>query len=211
LNQDKFHSYKNDINQLLEKNSKTSFYEIETMPQVKKWKKEITESIYHDIIIESETVKRHRENSSIFKKFIGLFMEHKPDCEYVSKIPSKQFDTLVKPYLEKQVSTIFDTRIELQRALNKDGTLNGYAKHINSKILKKAEILLKKNIVNRNIIDKSNFVIRECAVNTLNKTALKLSVIKIIGGFAMLGLLAKPIDYFTEHIIIKKLVNPRFK
>lgn len=211
LNQDKFRNHRDEINKLLKENSNISSAEIKNMPQVLLWKKQTTESIYHDICVESETLNRHRENSGKLRRFVEFFMEHKRDCEDISKISPDKFEKTVKPYLAEKVSELYDARIDMQKALNSDGTLNEYAKNLDSTTLNKIKFLLKKNAANRNITDKCSFVVKECSVAKLNKAAIKLSGIKILGGFVMLALLAKPIDHFVENLIIEKIINPKIK
>lgn len=209
LNQDKFRAHRDEISKLLKDNQNISSADIKKAPQVALWKKQTTDSIYRDICVESENLNRHRRSSNLLRRFVEFFMGPNRDCEYISKIPQNKFEKTVKPYLAKKVSDLYDSRIDMQKALNPDGTINEYGKNLDSKTLNKVKKLLKKNAANRNIVDKCSFVVKECAVDSINKVAMKLSGIKILGGFVLLGLLAQPIDHFVENKIIAKFMNPK--
>lgn len=208
INQDKLRNYRNSISQILDANQNKSLEEIKKLDEIKKIKSSFFTEVYHDLQIESETLRQHRENSGFGKKiFEFIFTPHR-DCEHVSRIKKENFETIVKPYLEAQVDKLVDKRIELQRVLNHDGTLNAKSGEIGSTTLNKIQKLLNKNLANRNISDKNSFVVKECVLSSIQKTELKLSTIKIAGGFVALALLAKPIDHFVEHILIGKFLTP---
>lgn len=209
INQNKLRKFRKEFDEILAKNQNASIDEILQLDSVKEIKKNFARDMFNDIKSESDFIKHQKKTSNIFTKIRNIFRHSDKDCKNISKVPSDIFESKIMPYLEKQVERAVDTRIRLQRALNADGTVNKYAVEVDPKLLKKAQKILKDNIRNRNISDKNNFVIKETITRMMNKHSFRLSSIKIAGGFIALGLLAKPIDKFVEHVVISKFVAPK--
>lgn len=210
LNQDKLRQYRKEFNEIIDKNPTKSMKEIKELARIKQIKKELSLAIYEDLKSESQTIQNAKKNLPLLKRIMQK-LHSKSDFKHLPKIPMEKFDDLIKPYVEKHLSNLVDTRLDLQKAINKDGTLNEYASNLDPKMIKKVKTLLKNNIANRDILDKSNFVIKECVLGQLHSTLMKLSMVKIVGGFAFLAALAHPIDKFVEKIVIEKGVDPALK
>jgi len=208
VNQDRLRSHRDEINEILEKNPNLTLNEIKQNKKIIKIKKTLSDNIYKELKTECDTLRQRRKNQSFLGKFIEIFKHSNKECSHAAKIKENIFESKVKPYLEEQVDELVDTRVKIQRAINKDGTLNEYAKNLDKKTIKKISGLLKKNKENRDILNKCAYVVKECVLSQINKNTMKLSVIKIIGGFTALALLAEPIDHFVKHTVISKVVEP---
>lgn len=208
INQDKLRSHRGEIDLLLKQNPTASIEELRKNDSVKKLKSDLSANIYQDIKIETQTLSEHKKRMNIFKKVFSMILGPKNEFEYLSRISPDKFEAKVKPYLETQVDKLVDIRIKLQKAMNKDGSFNDYSKVLEKSLVKKAKKIVKKNMQNRDVVDKNNFAVKECVLGNIRQTAMKLSAVKIVGGFVALGLLAKPIDNFVENIIVEKIVSP---
>ena len=211
INQDRLRHYRKEIDSILEKNSEASLEVLSEHVGIKKIKNELTENIYKDIKIETETLVQRKQRTNIFKRALDKIIGGKNEFEYLSRIKPEKFEEKIKPYLEKQVSELVDTRVVMQQAIDADGTFNANSKNLSRALYKKAGKILRKNMENRDIVDKTSFAVKECVLGKINKTALKLSTVKIAGGFISLALLAKPIDHFVENTVIEKYLSPRLR
>lgn len=93
---------------------------------------------------------------------------------------------------------------------------------INSLIKLRKELLeggekTKSNLKWYNLVDKSllkgvdkETAVRDALVKFQKAQIAKGKWVKTIGGFIALGLVAKPVDNFVEHVILKKYVEPGF-
>ena len=209
LNQEKLRKHRKDIAKVFKENPTLTVDEVTQLPKIKEIKRKLADEAYKEIKIESASARRHRKDASPIKKFFSFFAHSKQSCEHLSIIDADKFDSIVKPYLDKQVSDVVNTRVLLQRALDPGGVLNEHSKELDKGVLKKLGGLLKKNIANRDILDKNSYVVKECVISKLDKVAMKLSIGKIAGGFAALALLAKPIDHFVHNVVISKVFEPK--
>lgn len=210
LNQDKLRQFRKEFNEIIAENPTKSMKEIKELDRIKEIKKEIGKAIYEDLKSESQTIQNAKKNLPLFKRLMQK-LHSKSDFKHLPKVPMEKFDDLIKPYVEKHLSDLVDLRLDLQKAINKDGTLNQHASSLDPKVIKKVKTLLKNNIANRDIVDKSSFVIKETLLSNIHSTLLKLSMVKIVGGFLFLAALAHPIDKFVEKIVIEKGVDPALK
>ncbi len=208
LNQDRLRNYRHEIREILKDNPDMDLNNIKQHEKIKKIKETLNEQIYKELKTECDTLRQRRQNHGIFKKIFEVFIHSHRDCDYVARIKESQFEQKVKPYLKEQIEMLVDTRTALLRAINPDGTLNEHSKDLDSKTVKKITNLLLKNRENKEITSKARFVIKESLLSKINKASMKLSVIKILGGFAALAIFAKPIDQLVEHIVISKFVEP---
>lgn len=210
INQDNLRKYKGEINQIINDNPNLSLEEVKKTEKITEIKKNLTDKIFAEISTETETARRKYQDKGILKKFFGYFSHGgHDDFANVAKIKADKFEQIVKPYLKKHISELVDTRVELQSIMDKDGGIHPVKRRqVSKELVKKAQKLLEKNIDNRDIVDKTSYVIKECILGKITKTAMKLSAIKIAGGFAALTAFAIPIDHFVEKVIIKKVVDP---
>lgn len=207
LNQRKMRSYRDEIDDLLSRNNDKNISEIKNNEKVKKIKSDLTESIFDEIKLESEYLINHKKNSNIAKRIWNKITDSNMDCEYVSRIKNDKFEKRVKPYLAEQINKLVDTRIEIQCALNHDGTLNSNADKLDKNLVKKLAKIINRTTENRDIIDKSAFIIQELSTNKLNNSAYKLSLIKIAGGLASLFACTMPINNFISTVFTPKGVE----
>lgn len=211
VNQDKIRGFRDKIDEILTKNPTLSIDEIKQNEAIKQIKDQILNDITKEIKAESASAKIHNQQKNLFQKIIRIFSSSSIDCEHIAKMKDGQIDSVMKSYLQKQLNNLIDKRIELQSAINRDGTLSNRAKNLDEKTFKKITKLLELNEKNRDVQYKASHVIKECILGELDKTAMKLSGIKVIGGFISLAALAIPIDIFVEKVIIHKVVEPGLK
>ncbi len=207
LNQQKIMGYKDKISNVLSDKKMTDIDKIRQTDEIKKIKNDLTESIFADIKAESQNYNRHKKNIGPLRRIFEYFTSSQRDCKNVSRINDDNFDKLVKPYLSKQISSLVDSRIELQRILNPDGSFNKSLEGVDEDLLKLSKKLLKRADGNRNITDKFGYVLQEHSMKKLNTAAHKLSLVKIAGGIAALALCAIPIDKFISVIFTPKGVQ----
>jgi len=207
LNQRKMRAYRKTIDDLLLNNKDKTIDEIKNHEKIKNLKNDLTESIFDEIKLESEHLINHKKNSNILKRIWNKITDSNMDCEYVSRIQDKNIEKRVKPYLSVQVDELIDKRIEIQSALTPEGLLSANAKNLDKNLVKKLTTMVNKIKKNRDIIDKSAFIIQEYSMNKLNKSAYKLSLIKIAGGLAALFASTIPIDKFMTAVFTPKGVE----
>ena len=87
-----------------------------------------------------------------------------------------------------------DTRFALQSSIAEDGTITNKAKNLTDKMFKKAQKILRKNIDNAKIENKTSHVVQECVLSVIGKEQNKLAGIRMGGGFAALAALAASLE-----------------
>lgn len=205
LNQDKLRNYRNSIYEIIEGNRDKSLEEIKQLDSVKTIKNTLGESIYHDLIVESKTYKHHKQTRGFVQSCLDIIFQPHFKCKNLSALNDDSFTNNVKPYLQSKIDNMVNIRIELQNTLNRDGLLNDNSQQLDRSLLRKFRSILNKNLLNNEIKDKSCFAVSETIISKIQKHAIKLSTVKILGGFIALALLAKPIDHLVENYVVNKI------
>jgi hypothetical protein len=210
LNKDKVRSHKEQINNLIAKHPEMTPEQLSKLDEIKDIKTNITDEIYENIKKITEYTRHNKETRGKGARFMNMLkniFSHSNDgtCGNIANLSPQKFEATVKPYLQKQIDENVNTRINLQKAMDKDGTLNEHANALNKGLRKNARKFLKQNMENPDIKNKGNFIVKKCNMAKLANKSFKLSTVKIFGGFAALALLAKPIDHFVEEKIMQRL------
>lgn len=206
LNQGKLRSYRTEIDAIIKNNPTLSLDEITTLPEIIKIKRVLGENIFNELKTETELLKHHRKNLGFVKRTVEKVMKKSKTCESLVGLKDEKFDKRVKPFIKENVENLVNTRVAVQRAVDKEGFLNEHSNDLSKVTLKKVNRLLKKNKSDRKITDKSSFVVKEITSGEIQKVASRLSAVKIIGGLVSLALFIEPI-----HNLVNKAIMPQIK
>lgn len=205
LNQDKLRNYRDKINTILKEKTGLTMREVKQSEEVKQIKQELGDLVYKNIQVENQVFKHHKQTRGPLKALAEIIFHTEHKCQNLASIKDNKFEDIVRPYLQKNLDNMVDTRIELQNAMNPNGSLNEKAKLLDSSLHRKLKKILQRNMQNSDITDKSCYAVKEVVISQLQKTAMKLSTVKIAGGLAALAVMAGPIDKFVEYKVVPKV------
>ncbi len=142
----------------------------------------------------TETLGEHKSKSTVKKILNWCFSSERPESMALSNK-----EKLIK-FVDDKVDSMFQMRTDLMQ--------NKKPKQLSEKLFQKfTEIkpgYLKEYGEQKYVGKAAKSVLKDFE----NSQIFKHKMFKTVGGFIALGLMIKPIDYFVEHIIIKKAVEP---